>query len=55
MFNRFEPHDLIAVLLIAAALFLNVRGDTVLSPMLLSTIIGFYYGKQAGSSNQNEP
>ncbi len=52
MYDRFSPHDLIAIILIAAALFLNVRGDTVIPPMLLSTIIGFYYGRQVGQNAQ---
>lgn len=52
MLNRFEPHDLIALVLICAALFLNVRGDTIISPMLLSTIIGFYYGRKVESNAQ---
>jgi len=50
MFNRFEPHDLIALVLIAAAVFMHKSGDVVLAPMLLSTIVGFYYGAKAGRS-----
>lgn len=53
MLNHFEPHDLIAIVLIAAALFLNVRGDVVMAPMLLSSIIGFYYGRQV-EAKRNE-
>jgi len=49
MLNRFEPHDLIAIVLIGAALYLNISGDTVMAPMLLSSIIGFYYGRKIES------
>lgn len=50
MFNRIEPHDIIALVLIFAALFLNIRGDTIIAPMLLSTILGFYYGRKVEAS-----
>lgn len=53
MLNRAEPHDVIALVLILSAVYLHRTGDVVLAPMLLSTIIGFYYGRQAGKANQN--
>lgn len=55
MLTRWEPHDYIALTLIGCAVFLNIRGDTIIAPMLLSSIIGFYFGRKASDNTTNEP
>jgi hypothetical protein len=52
MFTSFKPHDLIALLLIGVATFLHTRGDTIMAPMLLSSIIGFYFAVKASNGKE---
>lgn len=46
--QHFEPKDIIAALTLIGSFFLVANGDTVVAPLIITTIVGFYFGHVTG-------
>lgn len=46
--HNFEPKDIIAALTLIGSFFLVANGDTLVAPLIITTIVGFYFGHVTG-------
>jgi hypothetical protein len=51
--KEFEPKDLIAVLTLIGSFFLVLNGDQVVGPLIITTVVGFYFGHITGIASAN--